>query len=252
MPPPPIRDERDHATIDPSLDVEGGHLLTPAPDPDRRPLVFQSSAPSGIEWTVERLVAGSLVAFPTDTVYALAASLSHPEALARLAALKTRPPDKPIPVLLAAATDLDLVGREPHPHLVALAGRFWPGPLTVAVPARQGMPSAVVAPDGTIGARVPNHFLAIEVIGRAGGAVAASSANRAGEPPARDAAEVLAALGPDLDVLLDGGATPGGVPSTVITTDGPDLRVVRDGPIPAEVIHAAWREILAGHLDPGP
>jgi L-threonylcarbamoyladenylate synthase len=114
------------------------------------------------------------------------------------------------------------------------------------------MPAAVVAADGTVGTRVPNHRLALEVIERAGGAVAATSANRAGQEPARDAAGVLAALSPDLDILLDGGMTPGGVPSTVVAPDHDQLRIVREGAIPARVIDDAWREILAGHVDPAP
>jgi L-threonylcarbamoyladenylate synthase len=240
------RDETARSPVDRSLDLDQGHLLPPAPDPERGPTVFPASAPRAIEWTAERLIAGGVVAFPTDTVYGLAASLAHEAAVARILAIKGRPPDKPIPVLLASPDDLDLVARDPDPRLVALAGRFWPGPLTVAVAARAGLPPAVVAADGTVGARVPNHFLAIELIERAGGAIAATSANRGGGDPARDAESALAALGPDVDLILDGGATPGGVPSTVVALAGGALTVVRDGAIPGEAVLAAWREILAG------
>lgn len=244
--------DSERSSTDRSFDLDAGHRLPVQPDPERATTVFDPAAPNAIEWFVEQLVGGALVAFPTDTVYAVATSLAHDEAIARLLAIKTRHPDKPIPVLLASAADLALIARDPNPHLVALAGRFWPGPLTVALPARAGMPAAVVAADGTVGTRVPNHRLALEVIERAGGAVAATSANRAGQEPARDAAGVLAALSPDLDILLDGGMTPGGVPSTVVAPDHDQLRIVREGAIPARLIDDAWREILAGHVDPAP
>jgi len=237
-------------TADRSLDLEQGHLLPPAPDPDRRPLVVSPSAPRAIEWAADRIIGGGLIAFPTDTVYALAASLAHTDALDRLLAVKRRPPGKPIPVLLATAAALDSVAQDLDPHLRELAGRFWPGPLTVAVPARSGMPPATVAPDGTIGARVPNHFLAIELIERAGGAVAATSANRAGGTPPRDADAVLAALGTDLDLLVDGGPTPGGVASTVIALRDGAIVILREGDIPGEVLLAAWDELRAAHADP--
>ena len=239
--------------VDRSADPARGHLLPAAAGDDsatRRPSLLDPAAPRAIEWTADRLVAGGVVSFPTDTVYALAASLAHPPALRRVFAIKGRPADKPLPVLLASAADLARVGLDLDPRLVTLLARYWPGPLTVVVPARDGMPDEVVGrgPDGrrTVGARVPNHFLALELIERAGGAIAATSANRSGHAPARTAADVVDRLGEDVDVVLDGGVAPGGVPSTVIACAGDELSVLREGAIPRDHLVASWQEPAAG------
>ena len=221
--------------------IDPGHLLPPPPEGDRL-LVLDPAAPQAIEWAVEQLVNGRLVSFPTDTVYALAGSLAQQAALDRIVAVKGRPSDKPLPVLLASAADLSRVALEATPDVVALLARYWPGPLTVVVPAREGMPAAVVGPGQTVGVRVPNHPLALEVIHRCGGAVAATSANRSGQSPAIDPHAVRDAFGDDIDLLLAGGPTPGGVASTVIGFAGDELVILREGAIPGEVLVRAWRE----------
>ena len=219
-----------------------GHLLPPAED-DRGPLVLDPAAPRAIEWASDRLVEGGVVAFPTDTVYALAASLAHPAALDRIFALKERPAGRPLPVLLASAGALDRIALDVDDRIVALVARYWPGPLTVVVAAREGMPDQVLGPHRTVGARVPNHFLALEVIERAGGAVAATSANRSGHSPAQTASQVTEQLA-GIDLLLDGGSTPGGVPSTVVGFAGDDLVPLREGVIAWDHPRASWREIV--------
>ena len=102
------------------------------------------------------------------------------------------------------------------------------------------MPAEVLAPDGTIGVRLPNHRLAIELIERAGGAVACTSANISGQDPAASAHDVLATLGPALDGVVKGGIAPGGMPSTVIRIEDGEILTVREGPIPIEHIRATW------------
>jgi L-threonylcarbamoyladenylate synthase len=240
-----MSDESSRLPVDQSAPLDPGHLLPPPPE-GHRLLVLDPSAPGAIETAVDGLVNGRVVAFPTDTVYALAASLAYPPALERVVAIKGRPKEKPLPVLLASASYLEQVALDAPPRVVALLARYWPGPLTVVVPAREGMPEATVAADRTIGVRVPNHPLALEVVQRAGGAVAATSANRSGEPSARDADQVRAALGDEPDMLLAGGAAPGGIASTVIGFAGDELVVLREGAIPGEHLRAAWRETLEG------
>lgn len=226
--------------------MKGIHAM----DATNPPVILEPSAPHAIEWTAERLRHGGVVSFPTDTVYALAASLSHPAALARIFDIKGRRDDKPLPVLLSSPREVRNVSTEVDDETIALASRFWPGPLTVIVPARPGLPPEVLGrdPSGrpTVGVRVPAHFLAIEVIERAGGSIAATSANRSGEDPARSAAEVMAQLGHGFDLLLDGGISPGGVPSTVIAIHDDAVTVLREGDIASETVEAAWREIVAG------
>lgn len=221
--------------------------------PHRPPVLLEPSAPRAIEWTAERVAEGGVVSFPTDTVYALAGSLAHPAALARIQSIKRRPDGKPLPVLLASPANLRDVAALADDYgamLASLASRFWPGPFTLVVPARDGLPDEVLGRDArgkaTIGVRAPAHFLAIEVISRAGGSLAATSANRSGDDPARTAAEVAATIGPELDILLDGGSCPGGSASTVVAVTDVGIAVMREGPIAREDVEAAWAEIVEG------
>lgn len=222
-----------------------------AKERDRRPdashgpsRVVNASATDAVDQVVARLREGGLVSFPTDTVYALAASLVHPAALDRIFAAKGRPRAKPVPVLIAAPDALDRVALDPAPAVVQLLERFWPGGLTVVLPARAGLPTSVLGSDRSVAVRLPDHAVAIALIGRAGGAVAATSANRSGRPPALDVAEVQRQLGGAVDLILDGGATPGALASTVIGFNGEELRILREGPIPGCQLEAAWRGMM--------
>lgn len=232
----------------PNFDPVRGQLLPPMPGDDRdgRVVVLEAAAPNAIEWTAERISSGGVVAIPTDTVYGIAASLAFEDALARIFTVKGRPGDKTLPVLISSTDLLARVARDVTGETLVLLDRYWPGPLTVVVAARSGMPSVVTGPGDTIGVRLPNHPLAIEVIAKSGGAIACTSANRSGEPPARTAGEVAASVGDGLDLILDGGMTPGGVASTVISVEGDTIRILREGAIPAEHLLAAWREIRGG------
>ena len=130
---------------------------------------LEAASPRAIEWTAEAITQGNVVALPTDTVYGIAASLAHPEALDRIFAVKGRETTKVLPVLVASAAALRHIVPPLDREVILLLDTYWPGPLTLAVPALPGMPPQVVAKDGTVGVRVPNHPLAIEVIEKAGG-----------------------------------------------------------------------------------
>lgn len=212
---------------------------------DSHVVILQSSAPRAIEWAAARIADGGVVALPTDTVYGIAASLAHPEAIRRIYAIKGRDYSVPLPVLVSSSSAAEHLVHEISPDVALLLDLFWPGPLTVVLPARAGMPAEVTAGGTTVGLRMPNHPLTIEVIERAGGAVACTSANRSGEAPAIDAQTVGSTIGNELDLILDGGVAAGGVPSTVIEIRGNDLLVIREGEIPEKVIRSAWDELLA-------
>lgn len=202
---------------------------------------FDPSAPGAIEMAADLIAAGGVVAIPTDTVYGVAASLSHPDALRRVYAIKHRDQSKPLPILVSSTDALARLIPDIDPNVALLLDAYWPGPLTVALDAPPGMPDEVLAPDGSIGVRQPNHRLAIELIERAGGAVACTSANISGQKPATSAAHVMRTLGADLDGIVDGGIASGGVPSTVIRIDENNVvRLIREGPIPIEHIQATW------------
>jgi L-threonylcarbamoyladenylate synthase len=186
---------------------------------------------------VRVLEAGGVVAIPTDTVYGLAVSLSTPGGIERLFAAKSRPPDKAIALLLADAAQAADIG-EINPAAAALANAFWPGGLTLVVPRRtdRSLPASLtggeLAPGAivTVGLRVPAHDTP-RAIARALGPLPTTSANRSGEPEARDAAEIEALLGSAIELILDGGPAMSGLPSTVVDCTGVEPRILRVGAI---------------------
>jgi L-threonylcarbamoyladenylate synthase len=201
--------------------------------------------PRALERAVSAIQHGGVIAFPTDTVYGLGASLAHPPALKRIFDIKGRERSRTLPVLLASPGDLSRVSPAPDPQVLALARHFWPGPLTIAVPALDWLPEDVVANDGTVGVRVPDHSVALTIAHRCGGAIAATSANISGRPPACRAEDIDPDLAEQLDIVLDGGLAPCGLASTVIRREGATIFHIREGAVPARVIQSVWDDILA-------
>ncbi len=211
--------------------------------------------PRALEKAISILQHGGVVAFPTDTVYGIGASLAYPEALDRIYESKVRERGRPLPVLIGSIDDMDLVSRDVDPDLLRLASHFWPGPLTVAVPARADtLPPHVLAPDGTVGVRVPNHSVALVLAQRCGGAMAVTSANVSGQPPATHPEDIDPDLAERLDLVLDGGIARGGLASTVIGLRDATITVIREGAIPAGDIEAVWSRVRSaadGGIDEG-
>ncbi|HUG39047.1 MAG TPA: L-threonylcarbamoyladenylate synthase [Longimicrobiales bacterium] len=182
----------------------------------------------------EHLEADGIVAYPTETVYGLGCALRD-AALSSLAGFKGT---RPFLVLVPDAAAVP--GLEWTMAALRLAERFWPGPLTLALPAREGaFPPQVVGPQGTVAVRVSSHPAVADLLRAAGGPVTSTSANRPGEPPARtatDAARTAAAV--DRLLVLDGGTLPPGVPSTIVRCAGGPVRILREGVIDREAIQA--------------
>jgi L-threonylcarbamoyladenylate synthase len=170
-----------------------------------------------------------VVAFPTETYYGLAVDALAPAALDALMALKGRAADKVVALIVAGRAMLDLVCAEVPAAAERLIAAHWPGPLTLALPARPGLPAALVS-DGYVAMRASPHPLAQALVEALGRPITATSANRAGEPPARTAAAVRAAF-PAGCLVLDGGETAGGPPSTLVRVRGQTLEVLRRGAI---------------------
>ncbi|MCX2726440.1 L-threonylcarbamoyladenylate synthase [Thermomicrobium sp. 4228-Ro] len=185
---------------------------------------------------------GGLVVFPTDTVYGVGAAVDRPDAVARLYVAKGRPLDRPIPVLIADLDQLERLASEVNEAVWRLARRFWPGALTVVVPAQPWLPVEIVRDTGAVGLRMPDHPVALAIIRAAGGAVATTSANRSGEREACTVEEAIAALGEAVDLYVDGGRTPGGIPSTVVALEGGKICVLRRGVLDPALIEQALRE----------
>jgi len=186
---------------------------------------------------------GELVVYPTETFYGLGALASHPEALARLAAAKLRSEGKPLP-LVAADVDMAFALWEEVPEAARrLAGRFWPGPLTLVAAAASGLPAALVL-GGAVGVRVPGLALARELSRLAGGPLVSTSANPAGGASPATAADLAPALLARIDLVLDGGPTPGRLPSTVVEVRPSGARLLREGAVPWSEIEASLRSPL--------
>ena len=182
-----------------------------------------------IQVALQILREGGLVAFPTDTVYGVGALVFDGKAVESIYVAKQRPIEKAIPVLMADAADMEKVGMDIPEVAYQLAARFFPGPLTCLIPKQPTLPESVSATE-TVGVRVPDHEVARALL-RAAGPMAVTSANISGQASPSTAQEVLAQLGGRIDLILDGGKTPGGVPSTLVDCTGNDLKILREGPI---------------------
>lgn len=200
-------------------------------------IILPGSAPDAIPQAMRILENGGLVAFPTDTVYGLGASPTQEKAIKSLYAVKVRQPGKAVPLLVGNLQGLDQVAGEVNKMAARLAAHFWPGALTLVVPRHPGLP-ALLAPDPTIGVRMPAHPLALALL-TAAGPLAVTSANLSGAPSAVTAAQVEAQLGGSIPLILDGGQAPGGVASTVVDCTGAEPVILRQGPISLEQIRAA-------------
>lgn len=188
----------------------------------------------GIARAVALLADGVVVAFPTDTVYGVGVAASHSERLGALFELKRRPPERRIAMLVADLDQAVGAGGLADERAHRLAGRFWPGALTLVLATADGE---------TRGFRAPDHAVALALI-RAAGPILATSANRSDEPDTLGADEVLIAFATqqdELEAVLDGGPVPGGVASTVLDLSVSPARILRDGPV--------TREDLAGVVD---
>jgi L-threonylcarbamoyladenylate synthase len=194
--------------------------------------VLSATAPGTIESAMQVLLSGGLVAFPTDTVYGVGALVFDEKAVESIYTAKERPVEKAIPVLIGDTEHLMLVAEEIPTAAARLIARFWPGPLTVLVPKKGSVPQ-VVSATSTVGVRVPDHEVA-RVLLRLAGPMAVTSANRSSQPSPTTAQEVLAQLDGRIAMIVDGGRTPGGVPSTLVDCTGDEIQILREGPISRE------------------
>ena len=191
--------------------------------------ILSASSQESIAQALEVLRAGELVAFPTDTVYGVGALVFDGKAVESIYLAKDRPVEKAIPVLIGDPADLEKVGTDIPDAARKLASRFWPGPLTILVPKRTDLPESVSALS-TVGVRVPDHEVARALL-RAAGPMAVTSANISGKQSPVTAQEVYEQLKDRIALIIDGGKTPGGVPSTLVDCTSAELKVLREGPI---------------------
>ena len=177
------------------------------------------------------LHAGQVIAFPTDTVYGVGAAGLNSTAVAKLFAVKDRPHTQPIPLLLADAEGLQTICSAVPPLAAELAARYWPGGLTLVVPAAPHLPSTLLAGGTTVAVRIPDHPALRQLIRQLQQPLAATSANLHGSANPTSARDVLQQLGDRLPLILDGGPTPGDVPSTIVDVTGSQPKLLRQGVI---------------------
>lgn len=194
-----------------------------------------SEASEAVQPGVDALRGGHVVAYPTDTLYGLAVDPANAAAVTRLFALKGRALDKAIP-LIAGSVDQVRAWTRLTPLGERLAEAFWPGPLTLVLAAARAIDARVLGDGGTVAIRVPDEPVARALATLAGCPITSTSANPSGQAPTAHPDEVERTL-PALDVLLDGGSTRGGAPSTIVDATGPGPVLIRAGAI-------AWERVL--------
>lgn len=187
-----------------------------------------------VQQAAQLLSAGGLVIFPTETVYGLAADALSEEAVRRVWEVKGRPTDKPLPVQVANVEGLRLLWRDVPDHLLPLIRAFMPGALTLVYWRSALVPDIVTAGVDTVGVRIPDHPVALELLKAFGRPIVAPSANFSGDPPPSRVEQIPSALLELVDLVIDAGDTGGGVPSTVLDVAVQPARVLRAGALSTE------------------
>ena len=193
--------------------------------------------PEALRKAATALAAGLVVAFPTDTLYGLAVDPRNAHAVERLYAVKGRGFDRPLPLIACDETQVAEQVGSLTPLARLLAREFWPGPLTLVLSAQPSLDARVHAATGRVAVRVPAHAVPRALARIAGHPITATSANLAGEPPATTVTELSRTLAGRIDLVLDGGPTIGGLPSTIVDVTGNTPTLIRAGVV-------AWARVL--------
>ena len=201
------------------------------------PLNPESVASQGaVEEAVRKIRLGGIIAFPTETFYGLGVDPFNPAAVERLFTVKGRELDKPIPIVIDEFDRVEGFIGTVSEESRTLIRKFWPGPLTLLFAASSRLSITLTGGTGKVGIRIPSHPVTLRLLRAAGQPITATSANRSGEPGATTAAEVQEMLGEHLDLIIDGGETPGGTGSTIVDTSFHPPRLIREGKIPFQEV----------------
>jgi len=184
---------------------------------------------------VRVLKSGGIIAYPTETFYALGVNAMDEGALKRLYKLKGRPKKKPLPVIVGDKKRLKMLIKNLPPQAEKLIKRFWPGPLTIVFEASSDIPELLTAKTGKIAIRIPGEKVAFYLAKKTGFPITSTSANPSGNQPAIKPDRVIEYFGDRIDFLIDGGETPGGKPSAIVDVTGP-VRILREGAVPSRVV----------------
>ena len=197
------------------------------------------STSEALDAACRAIQAGGVVALPTDTLFGLAANVFDEDALRRVFEIKGRPASQPIPVLVNGLNMAARVAEQLPDWAERLAERFWPGPLTLILPASGTLSPLITAGGDTVAVRSPDHWVPQELMRRLDVPITGTSANPSGGPDPKTPQEVKAQLGSLVDAVVDLGPAPRGTASTIVAVDGGELRLVRQGVLSFEEVAAA-------------
>lgn len=211
------------------------------------PKIIQLNNSESNDWlkvTEQVLRGGGVIGFPTDTYYGLGADPFNPTAIEKIFTIKAREKNKPILLLIGDIEQLSQVTKKVSKEARILMKSFWPGPLTLLFEARNDLPNNLLGDGNTIGVRLPDSIVVSQLLRRIKKPITATSANASGQMGCKSGDEVSKALGEKLDLVLDGGHSPGGKASTIIDTSCYPPKLIRDGVIEKKEIETALNILL--------
>jgi len=197
-----------------------------------------------IDKAVKTLKNGGVLVFPTETVYGIGCGVFVRQSIRRVLAIKKRKTDKPLPVLISDTDQLAGLVKGSPAMAASLIKAFWPGPLTVIFEAGEAVPEEVTAGTGTVGVRMPDHPLCLEIIKEYGHPVIAPSANISGQEPPASFMKIEPAVIEEADMAMDDGVCRYGIPSTVVDATGRELVIVREGAITITELQTAVPAVI--------
>jgi L-threonylcarbamoyladenylate synthase len=186
--------------------------------------------------TIEKLVNGDIVAYPTETFYGLGVKFNLTDSLKKLYEIKQRPKDKAMPLIIGNKEMLPLIAASVNNTALLLMDRFWPGPLTLILSAKDNLSEYITAGTHKVAVRIPGESFAFYLVKYANFPISATSANPSGSTPARDAETIIRYFGDRIDLIIDGGPTPGELPSTIVDVTKQEMKILREGVIKKELL----------------
>jgi L-threonylcarbamoyladenylate synthase len=193
--------------------------------------------------TVEALIKGRIVAYPTETFYGLGVKSDLEDSLKKLYDIKKRARDKGMPLIFGDQRLLPLVARSVNQNTLLLMESFWPGPLTLILRSKKNISGYITAGTGKVAVRIPGKSFALSLAQTADFFITATSANLSGMIPAQDAEAVVRYFGDKIDIVIDGGPTPGGLASTIMDVTERKARILREGAISEESLDEFFKKI---------
>ena len=200
------------------------------------PIIQFNSDGSSIDQAVKIMKEGGVIAYPTETFYGLGADIENAQALDKIYTIKGRDFNKPISIIIGSRGDLATFARDITPAAETLMDRFWPGGITLLFNASQNVPERLTAKTGKIGIRLSSNPVATLLAQNLSGAITATSANRSRQEECASIEEVMDGIGGNVDVVIDGGRTPGGLGSTIVDATVDPPVIVREGIIPVSAL----------------